>query len=55
MREAYGSWKMPEAYLIDATGRVDSVYLGSVNWRSPEIRERIRKLLAAASAPRLSS
>jgi cytochrome c biogenesis protein CcmG, thiol:disulfide interchange protein DsbE len=51
VREAYGSWKMPEAYLIDATGRVDSVYLGSVNWRSPEIRERIRKLLAAASAP----
>jgi len=57
VREAYGSWKMPEAYLIDATGRVDAVYLGSVNWRSPEIRDRVRKLLLAAAepAPRLST
>jgi peroxiredoxin len=57
VREAYGSWKMPEAYLIDATGRVDAVYLGSVNWRAPEVRERIQKLLdrAAKPATRLSS
>ena len=57
VREAYGSWKMPEAYLIDAMGRVDAVYLGSVNWRGSEVRERIRKLLEAAAspAPHLSS
>jgi peroxiredoxin len=57
VREAYGSWKMPEAYLIDAMGRVDAVYLGAVSWRGPEVRERIQKLLAAAAspAPRLSS
>jgi len=57
VREAYGSWKMPEAYLIDATGRVSAVYLGSVNWRGPEVREQILKLLDEASrpAPGLSS
>ena len=44
-REAYGSWQMPEAYLIDPSGVVDAVYLGSVNWRSPEVRERIERLL----------
>jgi peroxiredoxin len=57
VREAYGSWKMPETYLIDATGRVDAVYLGAVNWRGPEVRERILKLLDEAEkpTPRLSS
>jgi peroxiredoxin len=47
VREAYGSWKMPEAYLIDATGTVDAVYLGSVDWRAPELRERVERLLPA--------
>lgn len=50
VREAYRSWKMPEAYLIDAAGRVDAVYLGSVNWRGPEVRERIERLLPAPRA-----
>jgi peroxiredoxin len=45
VREAYHSWKMPEAYLIDASGRVESVHLGSVKWRDPALRERIQKLL----------
>jgi peroxiredoxin len=43
--EAFGSWKMPEAYLIGRDGKVDSVYLGSVNWQAPEVRERIQRLL----------
>jgi len=56
VRQAYGSYKMPEAYLIDATGWVEAVYPGSVNWRSHEVRDRIRKLLPesvrkGASAP----
>jgi peroxiredoxin len=46
--EAYRSWKMPEAYLIDAAGKVDAVYLGSVRWRSPEVRERIESVLPLA-------
>jgi peroxiredoxin len=45
VRQAYGSYKMPEAYLIDATGRVDAVYPGAVDWRSHAVRDRIRKLL----------
>jgi peroxiredoxin len=45
VREAYGSWKMPEAYLIDREGKVDAVYLGSVDWQAPELRERVERLL----------
>jgi peroxiredoxin len=45
VREAYGSWKFPEAYLLDAEGRVAEVWLGSVKWRSDAVRERIRRLL----------
>jgi peroxiredoxin len=46
VRSAYGSYKMPETYLIDATGRVDAVYLGGVDWLSTPVRERIEALLA---------
>jgi peroxiredoxin len=45
---AYGSHKMPESYLIRPDGRVDSVYLGSANWRG-DVRERILALLPAGS------
>jgi len=45
IRQAYGSYKMPEAYLIDPQGQVAAVYVGSVNWRGPEVREQIEKLL----------
>jgi peroxiredoxin len=51
VRQAYGSYKMPEAYLIDAQGKVDHVYLGSVKWRAPEVRERIEKLLPPSKNP----
>ncbi len=43
----YGSYKMPEAYLIDAQGVVRAVWLGSVKWRSPEVRREIEALLPA--------
>lgn len=45
VRAAYGSWKFPEAYLIDAAGKVDAIYLGSVDWRGSEVRDRILGLL----------
>jgi len=45
VKDVYGSWRMPEAYLIDAEGRVDSVYLGGVDWVSPRIRTRVEELL----------
>jgi peroxiredoxin len=49
VREAYGSWKMPEAYLIDATGVVRGVFLGRTEWRSRDMRERIDRLLPPPS------
>jgi len=43
--EAFGSYKLPEAYLIDATGKVAAVWLGSVRWRRPEVRETLTDVL----------
>jgi peroxiredoxin len=54
VRAAYGSFKMPEAYLIRPDGRVEAVYLGSANWRG-EVRERIRKLLPPREGDRARS
>ena len=45
LRQAYGSYKLPEAYLIDASGTVAAVWLGSVPWSGPEVQEAIRRLL----------
>lgn len=45
LRHAYGSWKLPEAYLIDATGTVAATWLGSVQWSAPEVQEAIQRLL----------
>src|SRR5262245_54162146 len=43
----FGSHKLPEAYLIDASGVVRAVWLGSVAWRSPEVRSKIEEVLPA--------
>ena len=51
VKRVYGSWKMPEHYLIDRHGRVVKVFLGSVNWRSPEVIESITHLLPPERAP----
>ena len=45
LREAWGSWKLPEAYLIDASGKVAAVWLGSVNWSGDGVRDAIVKVL----------
>jgi peroxiredoxin len=52
MDELFGSRKVPESYLIDAGGRIAAVWLGSVDWRSPEVRRRILGVLPAAPAGR---
>jgi peroxiredoxin len=43
--EAFGSHKLPEAYLIDAGGVVRAVWLGAVAWRSPDVRQQIESVL----------
>lgn len=45
VRDAWGSWQMPEAYLIDAGGIVRQVWLGGVNWLSPGVRAEIEAQL----------
>ena len=45
VKQLYGSWKMPEHYVIDRHGRVAQVLLGSVNWRSSEVIDSITQLL----------
>ncbi len=51
VRQIYGSWKMPEHYLIDRQGRVARVLLGSVNWRSADVIDSITRLLPPAPSP----
>ncbi len=51
VKQVYGSWKMPEHYLIDRHGRVARVFLGSVDWRSREVIESITHLLPPERAP----
>jgi peroxiredoxin len=50
--EAFGSHKLPEAYLIDAGGVVRAVWLGSVPWRSPKVRQAIEDVLPPLRAAR---
>jgi peroxiredoxin len=45
LREAWGSWKLPETYLIDASGKVAAVWLGAVNWNADAVRDAIAKVL----------
>jgi peroxiredoxin len=45
VRETWGSWQMPEAYLIDADGIVRQVWLGGVDWLSPGVRGEIEAVL----------
>jgi peroxiredoxin len=45
LRQAWGSWKLPEAYLIDASGKVAAVWLGSVSWRGDAVGDAIAKVL----------
>jgi peroxiredoxin len=45
LRQAWGSWKLPETYLIDASGKVAAVWLGGANWSGDAVRDAIAKVL----------
>ena len=47
LQAAYGAIEVPRAYLIDADGRIAALHAGEVNWRGPEIRSTIERLLQA--------
>ena len=49
LREAWGSWKLPETYLIDAGGKVAAAWPGSVKWTGDEVQDAIAKVLPPRS------
>jgi peroxiredoxin len=42
---SYGTFKYPETYVIDASGRVRQKHIGPRNWLEPEILQSIEALL----------
>lgn len=53
VRKLFGAKDPPETYLIDTEGRIEAIWLGSVAWRSKEVRGQIARLLPPrpATAP----
>lgn len=41
---AYGTFRPPETYVIDKTGRIRRKFIGSQDWTSPEILDYLRQL-----------
>ena len=41
----YGTFKFPETYIIDSTGKVRMKYIGPRDWNDPQIRREIESLL----------
>ncbi len=41
----YGSFKWPETYIIDTTGKVRQKHIGPKNWMSPQIVSEVKALL----------
>jgi cytochrome c biogenesis protein CcmG, thiol:disulfide interchange protein DsbE len=41
----YGSFKWPETYIIDRTGKVRHKYIGPRNWTNPQIVNEVKALL----------
>ena len=46
--KSYGTPRDPEAYLLDAQGRVLAVFTERVDWSTREFRERLEKQLQPA-------
>jgi cytochrome c biogenesis protein CcmG/thiol:disulfide interchange protein DsbE len=42
---SYGTFQLPETYLIDRNGRVVEKVISNQNWMDPEFLARVRKLL----------
>jgi peroxiredoxin len=43
--DRYGTYRVPETYLIDPQGHIVEKILGGQDWVSPEMMEKIRKIL----------
>jgi hypothetical protein len=43
----FGTTQFPETYITNRAGRVLFRVQGAVQWRDPEVKERIRQLLAS--------
>jgi peroxiredoxin len=41
----YGTFKYPETYVIDATGKVRQKHIGAVDWSDPQVVQSIKALL----------
>jgi cytochrome c biogenesis protein CcmG/thiol:disulfide interchange protein DsbE len=48
IQQVYQTVGVPESFLIDRHGRITYMALGAETWDSPESRQRIERLLAAA-------
>jgi peroxiredoxin len=43
----YGTFKYPETYIIDSSGRVVEKIIGPTNWTDPQMMNRVKSLLAS--------
>jgi hypothetical protein len=41
---SYGTYKVPETYIIDRNGVIRRKFIGEVNWGQPEIVEYLSRL-----------
>jgi peroxiredoxin len=41
----YGTFQLPETYIIDRSGRVVQKVIAAQNWMNPQFLESVRKLL----------
>jgi peroxiredoxin len=48
LHQSYGTPRDPEAYLLDAQGRVLAVFTARIDWSTREFRERLEKHLQPA-------
>jgi peroxiredoxin len=46
--DRYGTYRVPETYLIDPRGHIVEKILGDQDWAAPTMVEKIQKLLPAA-------
>ncbi len=44
--DLYGTYRVPESYLIDKTGKISEKILGAQEWDSSEMSSKLEKLLA---------